>query len=47
MKEEFEVYDAGNLNLVFCDNLEGWHRVGGGREVQDGGDLCTPMANSC
>ena len=22
------------LNQVLCDNLEGWDRVGGGREVQ-------------
>ena len=29
-----------------CDNLEGWDRVGGGREVLEGGDICTPMADS-
>ena len=28
-------------------NLEGWEWVGGGREVQEEGDICTPMANSC
>ena len=28
-------------------NLEGWERVGDGGAVQDGGDICTPMANSC
>ena len=32
---------------MFCDNLEGWDGVGGGREVQQGGDLCVPMADSC
>ena len=34
------LYDAGSSNLVLCDNLEGWDRVGGGREVQEGGDIC-------
>ena len=27
------------------DNLEGWDGVGGGREVQEGGDICVPMAD--
>ena len=27
------LYDAGSLNLVLWDNLEGWDGVGGGREV--------------
>ena len=35
------------LNLVLCDNLEGWDVVGGGREVQDEGNIHTPMADSC
>ena len=35
------------LSLVLCDNLEGWDGVGGGREVQEGGDMCIPMADSC
>ena len=30
--------------LRFCNNLEGWERVEGGLEVQEGGDTCTPMA---
>ena len=29
------------------DNLEGWDGVRGGREVQEGGDICIPMVNSC
>jgi hypothetical protein len=29
----------GEFNLVFCDDLEGWDGVGGGREVQEGGDV--------
>ena len=24
-----------------------WDGVGGGREGQEGGDMCTPMADSC
>ena len=36
----------GNLGLELCDNLEGWEKVGGGRDVQEGGDICIPMANS-
>ena len=28
-------------------NLDGWNGEGDGREVQKGGDICTPMADSC
>ena len=28
---------------MLCDNLQGWNVVGGGREVQEGGDICVPM----
>ena len=35
------------LNQGLCINLEGWDGVGDGREVQKGGDICTPMADSC
>ena len=31
------LYDAGNPNLVLCENLEGWEGVGGRRKVQEGG----------
>ena len=27
---------------MLCDNLEGLDGMGGGREVQQGGDLCIP-----
>ena len=30
-----------------CNNLEGWDGGRGGREVQKGGDICIPMADSC
>ena len=33
--------------LVFCDNLEEWDEEGGGREVQEGRDICIPMADLC
>ena len=37
----------GAQTLVLCDNLEGWGGEGGGREVQEGGDIGIPMADSC
>ena len=30
-----------------CINLEEWDGEGNGREVQQGGDICIPMADSC
>ena len=32
---------------MLCDNLEGWHEVGGGKDVQKGGDIFIPMADPC
>ena len=32
---------------MLCDSLEGWDGVGGEREVQEGGVICMPMADSC
>jgi len=40
-------YDAGSSNPVLYNNLEGWDGVGGGKKVQEGGDMHTLMANSC
>ena len=34
------------LKLGLGDNLEGWDGEGGGREVQEGGDTCIPVADS-
>ena len=31
---------------VLCD-LDGWDGVGDGREVQEGGDIGIPVADSC
>ena len=45
------LYDSGNYNsnyrLELYNNLERWEELGGGREVQQGGGICIPMANSC
>ena len=35
------------LKQVLCDNLAGWDGRGGGREAQQGGDVCIQMADSC
>ena len=35
------------LKKGFCINLEGWDGEGDGEEVQNGGDICIPMAGSC
>ena len=34
------------LKQRLCINLERWGREGDGEEVQEGGDICIPMANS-
>ena len=34
------------LKLGLHNNLEGWGRMRSGREVQEGRDICTPIANS-
>ena len=48
------LYGSGNSKQGLCINLEGWggEREGwggerDGREVQKGGDICIPMADSC
>ena len=35
------------LKQGLCINLEGWDGEGDGKEVQEGGDICIPMADSC
>ena len=35
------------LKQGLCINLEGWDGEGDGREVQEGGDMCIPMTDSC
>ena len=41
------LYDAGSSNPGLCDNLQGWDGVEAGKEVQEGGAICIPMADSC
>ena len=41
------LYYTGSPNPVLCEDLKGWNGVGGGREVQEGGDMSVPMADSC
>ena len=40
------LYGSGN-SKGFCINLEEWVGEGDGREVQNRGDICIPMAASC
>ena len=35
------------LKQGLCNNLDRWDREGRGREVQEGGHTCIPMADSC
>ena len=41
------LYDSGNSNRGSVTISRGWDGVGGGREVQEGGDVCISMADSC
>ena len=45
-QQEFAVW-LRKLKQGLCSNLEGWDGEGDGREVQKGGDICIPMADSC
>ena len=44
-QQEFAVW-LRKLKQGLCINLEGWDGEGDGREVQKGGDICIPMADS-
>ena len=35
------LYNVGNPNLVFCENLDRWDGEGDGREVKEGGNMYT------
>ena len=35
------------LTVVPCNKLKEWDGVGGEKEVQEGGNMCVPMADSC
>ena len=43
---EFAVW-LRKLKQVLCINLWGWDGEGDGKEVQNGGDICILMADSC
>ena len=43
---EFPVW-LRKLKQGFCINLEEWDGEGDGREVQKGGNVSRPIANSC
>jgi len=45
-QREFAVWPR-KLKQELCINLEEWDVVGDGREVQKGGDICIPIADSC
>ena len=32
---------------MLCGNLDGWDGLGAGKEVQEGGNTCILMADSC
>ena len=46
IQQEFAVR-LRKLKQGLCINQEGWNRARDRREVQMGGDICTPMADSC
>ena len=41
------MYDSGNSKKGLCNNLEGQNGKGDGRGLQEGGDICIPVADSC
>ena len=45
-QREFDVW-LRKLKQGHCIYLEQWDGAGDGREVQKGGDICIPKADSC
>ena len=45
-QREFAVW-LRKLKQGLCINLKGWYGEGVRREVQKGGAICIPMADSC
>ena len=41
------MHETGCSGLVHWDDPEGWDGEEDGTEVQKGGDICIPMADSC
>ena len=44
---EFAVWLRELKPVVLCVNIEEWDGIEGGREGQEGGNICIPMADSC
>ena len=47
MASASSMHEAGHPKLVLWDNPGGQGGEGGGKGVQDLGDTCVPVANSC
>ena len=45
-QREFAIW-LWKLKRGLCINIEGWDGAGDGREVQKGGNIHIPMADSC
>ena len=45
-QQEFSVW-LRKLKEVLCINLEAWDGKEDGNELENGGDICIPMADSC
>ena len=45
-QQEFAIW-LSKFKQGLCINLERWDGKGDGREVQEGGDMCIPMTDSC
>ena len=45
-QQEFAVW-LRKISQGLCINLEVWDGAGDGRELQKGGDICIPVADSC
>ena len=45
-QQEFAVW-LRKLKQGLCINLDGWKGEREGREIQNGGDVCIPTADSC
>ena len=46
MTSPSSMHETGHSKPVQWNNPEGWDGEGGGRGVLDGGDPCTPVADS-
>jgi len=47
MTSAISIHEAEHPKPVLWDNPDRWGREGGGSGVQDGGDACIPVADSC